>query len=266
MDSLYKAVNKLSIIVPCFNEIENIEILDNELLPIIEKIIDEGGIRNGIGIDFAEIIFIDDGSLDGTYKKLKEVFSNKKLPKIEIKILKHKKNLGLGAALRTGFNIAEGDLIVTLDSDGTYKFSGIHAILSCMEPGIDIVTASPYHPLGKVVGIPAYRLILSRGSSLIYRLLMDWRIHTYTCLFRVYRSRVVKDVNFEANGFLGGTELLVKAMLKGYVATEIPEELHRRQYGESKARIIKTILSHLRFQVWLLQQKIRMILLGKDKY
>ena len=229
-------------------------------MPVIKDLVGQGWKENGDEFDSAEIIFVDDGSRDGTYDKLSEVFGKEKLPKIEYRFYKHEINLGLGAALRTGFTHAEGSLIVTVDSDGTYKFTGIPALLSCLKPGIDIVTASPYHPKGKVIGIPASRLILSRGSSLIYRLLIDWDLHTYTCLFRAYRSRVIKQVVFKANDFLGGTELLVKALLKGYKADEVPEILYRRQYGESKARIARTIISHLKFQAWVLQQRLGMLL------
>jgi dolichol-phosphate mannosyltransferase len=71
---------------------------------------------------------------------------------VEFKFIRHAKNLGLGAAIRTGFTNAGGEIIITVDSDGTYKFSEIPAMLDCLEPNVDIVTASPYHPQGKVIG------------------------------------------------------------------------------------------------------------------
>jgi dolichol-phosphate mannosyltransferase len=124
--------------------------------------------------------------------------------------------------------------------------------LSFLTPEVDIVTASPYHPEGGVVGVPAYRLFLSRGSSFVYRILVNWHVYTYTCLFRAYRSKVIKNIHFESDGFLAGTEILVNAMLKGYRVAEFPAVLHRRMYGVSKAKIAQTILSHLRFQGWVL--------------
>ncbi|MER3513510.1 MAG: glycosyltransferase family 2 protein, partial [Chloroflexota bacterium] len=66
---------------------------------------------------------------------------------------------------------ARGQVIVTTDSDGTYDFASIPRLLAALEPGIDVVTASPYHPQGGVGVLPAYRLALSRGCSMIYRLL-----------------------------------------------------------------------------------------------
>ena len=179
---------------------------------------------------------------------------------LSFKFLKHKINLGLGAAIRTGFNHADGDIVVTVDSDGTYEFSEIPALLACLTPGIDIVTASPYHPKGSVIGVPAQRLVLSRTSSLIYRFLVSWQIYTYTCLFRAYRSKVIKDIHFGSDGFLAGTEILVNSILKGYRVAEYPAVLHKRMYGSSKAKIAQTILSHLGFQGRVLLHRMQIML------
>jgi len=248
---------KLSIIVPCYNEVDNVSKLHDELLPIIEDMVIHGwenALEEGRS---AEMIFVDDGSGDGTFSKLKERFAGDNKSGIMFKFIKHETNLGLGAAIRTGFSNADGDILVTVDSDGTYKFSEIPAFLSFLTPEVDIVTASPYHPKGGVVGVPAYRLFLSRGSSVLYRILVDWNVHTYTCLFRAYRSKVIKNIRFDSNGFLAGTEILVNAMLKGYQVAEFPAVLHRRMYGVSKAKIAQTILSHLRFQGWVLFYRMR---------
>lgn len=256
---------KLSIIVPCYNEVENVSKLHDELLPIIEEILVHGWKNATEESRSAEMIFVDDGSRDGTFSELKERFSNENKSGITFKFLKHEINQGLGAAIRTGFSSAEGNIIVTVDSDGTYKFSEIPEFLSYLTPEVDIVTASPYHPKGGVVGVPANRLLLSRGSSVLYRILVNWNVHTYTCLFRAYRSKVIKDIQFESNGFLAGTELLVNAMLKGYRVVEFPAVLHRRMYGVSKAKIAQTISAHLRFQGWVLLYRVRSIFIGKNK-
>ncbi len=252
----------ISIITPCYNEAENVSKIRSELLPIVESLVIQGWENAEEEVNSAELIFIDDGSRDETLEKLKETFSEYKNPKVELKFIKHETNLGLGAAIRTGFQNSNGDIVMTVDSDGTYKFSEIPALLAFLKPGVDIVTASPYHPQGSVMGVPAYRLILSRGSSLIYRLLVDWRIYTYTCLFRAYRRPVIKNISFKSDGFLAGTEILVKALLKGYRVAEFPAVLTRRMYGVSKARIAQTISSHLLFQGWVFAQRIR-LLFGK---
>jgi dolichol-phosphate mannosyltransferase len=251
---------KISIIVPCYNEVDNVSRLHDELLPVVEDLLVQGW--NGLSdtVHSAEIIFVDDGSIDETYSSLKKKFGIKNSPQLKFKILKHGENMGLGAAIRTGFTNAEGDILITVDSDGTYRFSEIPAMLSCLKSDVDIVTASPYHPKGGVVGVPAYRLLLSRGSSLIYRIFVNWHIHTYTCLFRSYRSEVVKRVPFNSDGFLAGTELLVNAMLSGYQVAEFPAVLHTRLNGVSKAKIVQTILAHLRFQFRVMFDRIQLFM------
>ena len=246
---------KLSVVVPCFNEEDNIEKLGTEFFPVIEKIIGSR-LPDGGQIDSIEVVFVDDGSSDGTYDALVGAFGNFKQPSISLKFEKHEVNRGLGAALRTGFGAVTGDIVVTTDSDGTYHFSTIPSLLEHLTGDVAIVTASPYHPKGEVVGVPGYRIFLSRGSSLLYRILLNWRIHTYTALFRAYRREVVDQISFTANDFLGATELMVKAMLKGYQVDEFPAALHQRMFGVSKAKLIRTIKSHLNFQTRLLLHRL----------
>lgn len=247
---------KLSVVVPCFNEEENIEKLRTEFFPVIEGL--PGSRVDGGQIDSIEVIFVDDGSRDNTYNALKAAFGSYAYPAITVKFEKHAVNRGLGAAMRTGFKVATGDIIVTTDSDGTYHFSTIPAMLDHLRGKISIVTASPYHPKGEVVGVPGYRIFLSRGSSLLYRILLSWKVHTYTALYRAYRREVIDRISFAADDFLGGTELMVKAMLKGYQVDEFPAALHRRMFGVSKAKLMKTIMSHLNFQARLVLHRLHL--------
>ena len=240
----------ISIIVPCFNEVENVSKINSELMPVVRDLAENRSV---------EVIFVNDGSTDGTMEALQNEFQNENMPKIKIKFADNHGNWGLGKAVRTGFEASTGDIIVTTDSDGTYKFEHIKDLLKYLTPDVDIVTASPYHPLGDVVGVPQYRLILSQGSSFIYRMLVNWGIHTYTCLFRAYRREVIETIPFISNGFLAGTELLVKSLLHGYKVAEYPAVLYRRVYGVSKARLLRTILAHLRFQWSIFLHRIHLI-------
>jgi dolichol-phosphate mannosyltransferase len=237
----------LSIVIPCYNEAENVPRIQRELIPVVSELAKNRSL---------EVVFVDDGSSDGTWQALVNSFGNE--PQVSVRFERHEFNRGLGAALRTGFAAAGGEVIVTTDSDGTYRFSEIPILLEHLQPDVDIVTASPYHPRGGVAGVPAYRLILSRGSSAIYRLLVDWRTHTYTCLFRAYRRQVIDHVPFESDGFLAGTELLVNGMLLGYRVAEYPTVLHSRLLGTSKAKLIRTIRAHLRFQTRILLHRLNL--------
>ena len=247
---------KLSVVVPCFNEEDNIEKLKTEFFPVIENLL--GNRVDGGIIEAIEIVFVDDGSRDNTYNALKDAFDSYSHASITIKFEKHEMNRGLGAAMRTGFSAVTGDIVVTTDSDGTYHFSTIPSMLGHLKDKVAIVTASPYHPKGEVVGVPGYRIFLSRGSSLLYRILLSWKVHTYTALYRAYRREVIDRIPFAADDFLGGTELMVKAMLKGYQVDEFPAALHRRMFGVSKAKLMKTIMSHLNFQARLVLHRLHL--------
>ncbi len=231
---------KITLIIPAYNESEGVAQTAAALRPVLERMRSTNQV---------EVVFVNDGSRDETEPLLRQEFSDDP----EIRIVPHEVNRGLGAALRTGFQHASGDVIVTTDFDGTYDFSSIPQLLAPLaSEGADIVTASPYHPQGKVEGVPRYRLLFSFGASLLYRILVNWHIHTWTSLFRAYRRSVTDAIQFESNDFLAGTELLVKAVLAGFRVAEYPTTLKVRTFGQSSIRIARVTLLHLRFQARLL--------------
>jgi dolichol-phosphate mannosyltransferase len=235
----------LSIVIPCYNEAENVPKLRAEFFPVAAQLAQARSV---------EVVFVDDGSADETYRALTGAFAGRNEWGLPVRVERHGANRGLGAALRTGLAAARGEVIVTTDSDGTYRFAEIPALLARLAP--DVVTASPYHPQGGVAGVPGYRLVLSQGSSLIYRVLVNWNVHTYTSLFRAYRRQVIERVPFESDGFLAGTELLVNGMLMGYRVAEYPAVLYSRVHGASKAKLMRTIRAHLRYQARVLLQRL----------
>lgn len=240
----------ISIVIPCCNEADSVPQLATKLFPVVEQLQQDRSV---------EVIFVDDGSRDETYARLQQIIANRS----DMRIVQHPVNRGLGAAIRTGFTNARGDVIVTSDSDGTYHFDAIPALLARLTHGIDIVTASPYHQQGGIENVPKYRVILSRGSSFIYQVLVDRHIATYTALFRAYRREVTQRVPFASDGFLAGTELMVNAILMGYKVAEYPAVLHARQAGASKAKILRIIRAHLRFQASVLLRRLKLAPLPK---
>ena len=225
----------ISIVIPCYNEADNVDSLAVGLRPVLTELRHDRSV---------EVVLVDDGSIDGTGDLLAACFAGEG----DIRVVRHDRNRGLGAALRTGFQAARGDIVVTTDSDATYPFALIVPLLERLTPEVDIVTGSCYHPDGGIDNVPAYRVLLSKSASLLYRLLLDPSLHTYTCLFRAYRRDVIATVPFTAPGFLSVTELIAHALLRGYVVDELPCTLRVRRHGASKARIAAIIRSHLRFQ------------------
>jgi len=238
---------RASVVVPCYNEEDNVEKLRAEFFPVIEKLVGRH-LPDGSEITAVEVVFVDDGSKDNTFNALKGALGSLDLQDVSVSFVKHEVNRGLGAALRTGFKAVTGDIVITTDCDGTYLFSAIPDMLEYLTGDVAFVTASQYHPKGEIVNVPGYRIFLSRACSLLYRVLLNWQIRTYTSLFRAYRREVVDQISFKSNGFLGGTELMVKAMLKGFKVAEFPTALHNRMFGVSKAKLIQTVSAHLLFQ------------------
>lgn len=233
----------LSIIIPCYNEAENVAQMAETLFPVVDML---------AHTQTVEVILVDDGSRDDTLERLQHLASQRP----DVHVVRHEQNRGLGAAMRTGYQNAHGEVLVTTDSDGTYPFTEIPKMLALLTPDVDVVVASPYHPQGGVEGVPRYRLLLSQGASLLYRVLLKWNVHTYTAMFRVVRREVARRTPSEADGFLMPAEFLANALLLGYRVAEFPTVLHVRRYGQSKARVARIIRAHLRFQMRLISYRL----------
>jgi dolichol-phosphate mannosyltransferase len=233
----------ISLIVPCYNEREGLP----RLLAALAQA------RRDVGPEYGwELVFVDDGSTDGTSELLEEACSQTD----EARVIHHPHNRGLGAALRTGFGQARGELIATVDSDCTYDPRELAQMVRRLEQGADIVVASPYHPAGGVLGVPGYRQLLSRNLSRLYRRVTGSPVYTYTSLFRLYRAEAVRALRFRSDGFLAMAEILVDALLQGFRVVEHPTRLAVRQWGESKAVILRLIRDHIGFLAWLMWRKL----------
>lgn len=227
---------KISLVVPCFNEEESLP----RLFATLDELVDSLDRKYQ-----TEIILIDDGSVDQTGRMLSDYSRGKDA----VKVLKHDRNRGLGAALRTGFASARGDVIVTFDSDLTYDPLETPALLALMAESTDVVSGSPYHPQGRCQDVSALRLFLSAGLSRLYRTVLHSQIYTFSGMFRAYRTQSLRTIAFEADDFLATTEIMVMAIRKGLTIREYPTTLRGRQAGTSKLRILHMIRRHLGF-IW----------------
>jgi dolichol-phosphate mannosyltransferase len=125
-----------------------------------------------------------------------------------------------------------------------------------MTDDVDVVTASPYHPLGDVRNVPGWRLFLSKSSSWLYRRVLPQKLYTYTSCFRLYRRSAVVNLKVKNNGFLGVAEILGKLILQGSKVTEYPAVLEVRMLGRSKMKTVRTIFGHLKLMTRLLWNRI----------
>ena len=226
-------MKRISVVAPLYNEKDSIPILAQTLSRLATRLAPEYEL---------ECVLVDDGSSDGTTEEAKKHFAS--FPRLVL--IKHDHNRGPGAAVRTGFGRATGDVVCTIDSDCTFDPMNIPSMVKLLDDQkADIVTASPYHPDGGVENVPPWRLLLSRGASVIYRRLCACKLYTYTSFMRAHRRRVIETVTFENDGFAAFTEMLLRAGLQGYTVTEIPMVLKSRGVGTSKMKVMYTIRTHL---------------------
>jgi dolichol-phosphate mannosyltransferase len=226
-------MQRLSIVMPCCNEEEAIELLPKRLFPTLHRLEQSYEI---------EIVLVDDGSTDDTWPRLERLRDEAPWP---VLLGRHTPNRGPGAAIRTGQELASGQIVVTLDTDGTYPFPIIESLVAAIAAGGDVATASPYHRDGGVAGVSRFRLFFSRGASLCYRALVDRRIATYTALVRAYRAEVLAASIADHPGFLSVAMTLVEARRRGARVVEIPAVLAQRQVGVSKAKVARITRTHL---------------------
>jgi dolichol-phosphate mannosyltransferase len=232
----------LSVVVPCYNEADGIPQLKERLLPVLDRVAATG--RR------VELLLVDDGSRDRTFELLKEAFASRPCTRV----VRHEQNLNLGAAVRTGVAETTGEWIANLDSDCTYDPALLEPMLVEMEKGADLVTVSPYHPQGKVEGVPAYRMFLSKSLTAMYRLILRKQIYTFTALARVYRRDVVCQIASPAFDFTCLAEMMLKALKQNLRVAEVPAVLSVRRFGESKMKTARVIRAHLRLITRLLFQ------------
>lgn len=221
----------VTVIVPCLNEMVGLPALLARLRAM----------RTHASARDWHFLFVDDGSTDDTFAALLRAARDASW----IEVVRHPENLGLGAALRTGFAHVRSPIICTIDSDCTYPPERLPELTGLLCHGADIVTASTWHPeIGSADG-SGLRLTLSRTVSRIYTRLVGQDIYTFTCLFRAYRRDAVRALRFRANGFAAVAEIMLRAMLAGRQIAEVPMPLERRRYGESKLRVSDAVMAHL---------------------
>ncbi|NJO67840.1 MAG: DUF3473 domain-containing protein [Rhodospirillales bacterium] len=222
----------ITVVVPCYNEEATLGYLSNTLNSFSD------GMKNSYQTTF---LFVDDGSSDGTWARLNALFGNRP----DCALLRHAQNRGVAATVLSGIRHAKTDIVCVIDCDGTYDPLQLQKMIPMLQPGIDLVTASPYHPDGRVLNLPPWRLILSKGLSVIYRFVHRHKLATYTSCFRVYRRQAVDKIVLRDERFVGVTELLSRIDAGGGGVVECPAIMEVRLLGTSKMKTLKTIKGHL---------------------
>jgi len=201
---------KISVIIPVYNEVESINELYKQLLKALQE------------FSRYEIIFIDDGSSDGsveTIKKLSELDNS-------INLIQFHRNYGKSAALAEGFKHAKGNYIVTMDADLQDDPKEISNLINKLEEGFDLVSGWK-----KDRKDPLSKRLPSKLFNFVTRLFTGVHIHDFNCGLKIYRKAVVKTLEL-----YGGRHRYIPAMAgqKKFKVSEIIVNHRPRIYGETK--------------------------------
>lgn len=222
----------LAVVVPCYNEAESAPKLRRNLERVIQVLSPNYA---------AELILVDDGSEDSTAEVLAREFAGF----AQVRIVKHEKNRGIAAAIATGIQAANSEIVCSIDADCSYDPVQVVEMLPLLADDVALVVASPYHPLGRVNNVAPWRLRLSKAASGLYRLVLRQKLHTYTSCFRVYRRSMVEEIRLRDSGFVGIAELVCQLDRQGAKIVECPATLDIRTTGQSKMRILRAGCAHL---------------------
>ena len=224
-------VQAVSLVVPLFNEEKNVGYLYRTLVEFRQQL------SSGFHV---HVVLVDDGSGDRTWEELEQRFRD--FP--DCTLVQHPHNRGVAAAMLTGIGRAPTEIVATIDADCSYDPHDLSAMIPLIADA-DIVSASPYHPDGRVLNVPGWRLLLSKTLSRMYGVVLGSRLYTYTACCRIYRKSAIEGLTISDGGFLGIAQILIEAKLRGARIVEFPATLESRLFGESKMKILRTIGGHL---------------------
>jgi dolichol-phosphate mannosyltransferase len=227
-------------VIPAYNEAENIPNLMADLAPRAREL-------------GARIIFVDDGSKDGTYEAIMAHRED-----LHLAVVRHPVNRGLGTAINSGLRAAlgeshDGDAIVTLEADNTSDLDDLPAMLAKFNQGSDVVLASVYAPGGRIVGVAPWRLAASKAVSNSFRYAGGLKeIHTLSSLYRVYRAGTLRRAAetygwllVREPGFAANVELLLKLYNAGATVSEVATVNDwSRRLGASKMNLKPTVMAY----------------------
>ena len=200
---------KISIVIPVFNEKDSINQLYNEIV-------------NSLNIRDYEIIFIDDGSTDGSSEKVQELIQNNE----KVNLIQFYRNYGKSAALSEGFKHSEGDYVVTMDADLQDDPTEIENLINKLEEGFDVVSGWKKNRKD-----PLSKRLPSKLFNFITRIFTSVKIHDFNCGLKIYKKSVIKTLDI-----YGGRHRYIPALAgqKKFKVSEIIVNHRSRKHGVTK--------------------------------
>jgi len=208
---------ELSVVLPVFNEAENIPLLQEEIVRVLGKEI------------VFEILYINDGSTDDSWKVLREIARRDH----RVRLINFRKNFGQSPAIAAGFAYCAGEYVITMDADLQNDPADIPRILDKLKEGFDIVNGWRKNRQDKLISkkIPSFF-----GNKLV-SFITKVKLHDYGCALRGFKKEVVKNLRLygEMHRYLPAI-----ASRMGIRSIEIPVHHRSRRYGQSKYGMKRT--------------------------
>ncbi len=207
---------KLSIVIPCYNEVRTIRAIVDRVraAPVAEK----------------EIIIVDDCSRDGTRDLLKAEIA----PLVD-RIIYHDMNQGKGAALRTGFAAATGDVVIVQDADLEYDPNEYPKLLAPIERGqADVVFGSRFAGGDAHRVVYFWHMVGNKGLTLLSNMLTNLNLTDMETCYKVFKREVIQQIKIEENRFGFEPEITAKVARLDLVIYEVGISYYGRTYKEGK--------------------------------
>lgn len=206
---------KLSVIIPVYNEVETLE-------PAVKAV---------LAVAMAdEIVVVDDGSTDGTL----DLYPQIEALDARIRVFKHEKNQGKGAALRTGFSKATGEILLIQDADLEYDPRDYPALIQpIVENRAAVVYGSRFRG-GPTKTMFFWHMVGNKFLTLVTNILYNTIISDMETCYKVFRADVVQDIPLRAKGFEFEPEITSKVLKRGYRIYEVPISYNGREFEEGK--------------------------------
>lgn len=222
--------NKISILIPVYNELNTLK----EILDKVEK-------AQFFSLE-KEVILIDDFSTDGSREILKELELQNKY-----KIFYHEKNMGKGAALRTGFSNATGDIIIIQDADLEYDPQDYTDLIKLIiDNKADVVYGSRLSGGKPSRSFMFTHLLGNQLLTFITNLLYNSTLTDMETCYKAFRADFVKDIKIRSNRFDFEPEITAKVLKKRCRLYELPISYYGREYEEGKKITWKDGISAIR--------------------
>jgi glycosyltransferase involved in cell wall biosynthesis len=208
----------VSIVVPVYNERENVPLLYRSIRNVLD----------GLHRHY-EIILVDDGSRDGTREVLRKIAGGD----IRVKAVLFRRNFGQSAAMAAGFRLCRGEKVVTMDGDNQNDPRDIPSLLSKIDEGFDVVSGWRVHRQDKLV----FRKVPSKIANRLICSMTGVRLHDTGCSLKAFRREVIDRIRLygELHRFLPGL-----ARVEGARITEMAVRHHARKFGTSKYNLSRT--------------------------